>query len=340
MGYAALSSDTLGSKSTAIGHETLGVQNFSSATDAENTAVGFQAGAQVTTGTYNSLVGSKAGDALTGGHANVAIGRASLSGETTGNSSVAIGRNALIIQNNTSSEDMENVAVGDKAGSGVTTGSLNTLIGASAGFGVSTGGGNTIVGHGGGTRNTDLTTGNNNTLIGRETGTSATGASNNNVLGKDVVGSAENTFTFGIGSADSAISTGGTSISAPSDERYKEEIETSTAGLSFINDLRPVTFRWKKEKDLPSDHRAYVKDSEKRTMNDTHNHGFVAQEVKTAIDAHSELKDGFKMWQADERDGRQRIAPAELIPILTKAIQELSAKNDALEARIKTLEEA
>ena len=44
------------------------------------------------------------------------------------------------------------------------------------------------------------------------------------------------------------------------------------------------------------------------------------------------------MWGADGIDGRQRVASATLIPILTKAIQELSAKNDALEARIATLE--
>jgi cell division protein FtsB len=34
----------------------------------------------------------------------------------------------------------------------------------------------------------------------------------------------------------------------------------------------------------------------------------------------------------------QHVAKGALIPILTKAIQELSAKNDALEARIATLE--
>ena len=34
----------------------------------------------------------------------------------------------------------------------------------------------------------------------------------------------------------------------------------------------------------------------------------------------------------------QHIADAALIPVLTKAIQELSAKNDALEARILALE--
>ena len=339
IGWGALGADTKGNKSVAIGVGALDAQNFTSSTDAFNVAVGHNAGSDVTTGERNTFVGGLAGDAITSGQRNIAMGHEALSDDTQGNRSVAIGYQALAQQNHTSGTDVENVAIGHQAGYNHTTGTLNVCVGADAGKGITTGGGNTIVGHGGATRNTDLSTGNNNTLIGRETGTSATDASNNNVLGKDVVGSAENTFTFGIGSADSAISTGGTSISAPSDERYKEDIETSTAGLSFINDLRPVTFRWKKEKDLPSDHRAYVKDSEKRTMNDTHNHGFVAQEVKIAIDAHSELKDGFKMWQAEERDGRQRIAPAELIPILTKAIQELSAKNDALEARIKKLED-
>jgi hypothetical protein len=67
------------------------------------------------------------------------------------------------------------------------------------------------------------------------------------------------------------------------------------------------------------------------------NHGFIAQEIKAAIDLHPEIKDGFKLW--DERDdGGQEVAEAALIPVLVKALQELSAKNDALEARIATLE--
>ena len=61
------------------------------------------------------------------------------------------------------------------------------------------------------------------------------------------------------------------------------------------------------------------------------NHGFIAQEVKAVIDNHSEIKDGFDMWQSDPNDGRQRLAPSELIPMLVKAIQELSAKVTALE---------
>ena len=111
----------------------------------------------------------------------------------------------------------------------------------------------------------------------------------------------------------------------------KEEIVTSTAGLSFINDLRPVNFKWKKEKDIPETLKGYVKDSDKRYMTDTTQHGFIAQEVKTAIDAHPELKDGFDMWKEDAGDGRQRVGEVSLIPILVKAIQELSAKVTTLE---------
>jgi hypothetical protein len=103
--------------------------------------------------------------------------------------------------------------------------------------------------------------------------------------------------------------------------------------LSFIKDLRPVTFQWKKEKDVPSDHNAYVEGSENRVMQSQGetNHGFIAQEVKAAIDNHPEIKDGFDMWSADPRDGRQRIGPSALIPILVKAIQELEERITALE---------
>ena len=95
-----------------------------------------------------------------------------------------------------------------------------------------------------------------------------------------------------------------------------------------------MTFQCKKEKDVPSDHRSYVAGSEKRVMNSNGetNHGFIAQEVKAAIDNHTEIKDGFDMWMEDDADGRQRVAPAALIPMLVKAIQELSAEVDKLKS--------
>ena len=74
----------------------------------------------------------------------------------------------------------------------------------------------------------------------------------------------------------------------------------------------------------------------------TTNHGFIAQEIKTAIDAHSEIKDGHKLWYQDDSDSAhgdiQNIAPAALIPMLVKALQEADDKIDALTARVATLE--
>ena len=76
-------------------------------------------------------------------------------------------------------------------------------------------------------------------------------------------------------------------------------------------------------------------------------YGFIAQEVKSVIDNHSELKDGFKMWDIREHNSQQEVGEAAIIPVLVKAVQELSAKNDSLEtantalaARIKALEDA
>ena len=56
------------------------------------------------------------------------------------------------------------------------------------------------------------------------------------VIGTSVTSTGTGNFTFGSGASDSNIANGATTITAPSDERYKEEITNSTAGLSFIKD--------------------------------------------------------------------------------------------------------
>ena len=78
----------------------------------------------------------------------------------------------------------------------------------------------------------------------------------------------------------------------------------------------------------------------KNDYNDKLNHGFIAQEVKEVIDNHPEIKDGFKMWSEDEKDGRQRIAEGALVPMLVKSIQELSAKVEAQQSEIDALKNA
>ena len=148
-------------------------------------------------------------------------------------------------------------------------------------------------------------------------------------MGYDVTCVGNNNFTFGNGTTDSNIAFGATSITAPSDVRLKEDIQDEEVGLDFVNDLRPVTFLWKKEKDIPSDMKAYKENSEARTMNGKYNHGFIAQEVKEVIDNHN-LKEGFDMWSEDEADGRQRIAPSAMMSIMVKAVQELSMQVEEL----------
>ena len=58
VGALSLSADTYGSKSTAIGRGALKLQNFTTASDSHNTAVGYSAGELVTTGIQNTFVGS------------------------------------------------------------------------------------------------------------------------------------------------------------------------------------------------------------------------------------------------------------------------------------------
>jgi len=229
--------------------------------------------------------------------------------------------------NPASAVNMYNVAIGYGAGESVTTGVSNTLIGGLAGDAITTGVRHICIGIDSGAT---LTTGNDSIFIGHGAGASTGAASGQIALG-NVTCVGNGNFTFGSGSNDSNIQNGATSITAPSDERFKEEVADSTAGLSFINDLRPVTYKWKKEKDLPTTMDAYVEGSEKRVMNDNTNHGFIAQEVKAAIDAHPELKDGFDMWMEKDSDGQQRVAPSALVPMLVKAIQELTARIETLE---------
>ena len=66
-------------------------------------------------------------------------------------------------------------------------------------------------------------------------------------------------------------------------------------------------------------------------------HGFIAQEIKAAIDADDSIKDGFRLWD-DRDDGSQEVAEAALIPVLVKAIQEQSALITSLTDRIAALE--
>jgi len=331
VGYNTLSTDTLGSRSVAIGADALGTQNPASATNMYNIGVGFNAGAVVTTGIKNTFVGGLAGDATDDGASNVAVGYLALSANC-GDDNTAVGESALEACTGSS-----NVAVGRRAGEAVIGGSGNVLVGIQAGDAITSGQDNVIVGRLSGTYEDNLTTANGNVLIGPYNDSTDGTTNYAHGLGYNL-NCAPGYTTLGLGSDDIRAAHGNTTWSTVSDERYKKDIVDSTAGLSFINALKPRTFKYKNLGELPETFKAYKVNSTDVFKNSNTNHGFIAQEVKTAIDADSGIKDGFKLW--DKRaDGSQEVAEAALIPILVKAIQELSTALDAAVARIKKLED-
>ena len=293
-------------------------------------SIGYKALNSLTSGARNLAIGYEAADALTSGNSNVAVGYGSLTTDTLGDRNVAIGVSALEQQNFTTSTDSYNVAVGYGVGLRVTTAVGNTLLGGLAGDGLTTGDSNVFVGYQTGRYLVASTTGAGNTLVGSYTYSTSSTGSGAQALGHSLAAAAGYT-TVGYAGSDIRAQNGVATWATVSDERYKKDIVDSEAGLSFINALRPRTFKYKNLGELPETFRAYEEGSTEVFKNSETNHGFIAQEVKAAIDADNNIKDGFRLW--DERDdGAQEVGEAALIPVLVKAIQELTARVAALES--------
>jgi hypothetical protein len=97
-----------------------------------------------------------------------------------------------------------------------------------------------------------------------------------------------------------------------SDARLKDDITTLNDGLNVVSQLRPVTFKYKPD---------YSKDQNVQT-------GFIAQELQAALEGKDYL-DGI----VQAGPNHLNVAYQSLIPILTKAIQELTARVAELEAK-------
>ena len=108
-----------------------------------------------------------------------------------------------------------------------------------------------------------------------------------------------------------------TSISSLSDLRDKSNIEELTLGLEFINSVRPVKFTW--DRRTPDDYNGKVAA------------GFIAQEV---LEAQTDA-DAAYMDLVDESNPEQlHVKAGNILPALVKAIQELTDRVEALEAKL------
>ena len=140
-----------------------------------------------------------------------------------------------------------------------------------------------------------------------------------------------------------------------SDERKKDDIADSSLGLAFLNQLRPVQYTWKDytmpeilykegDADIPkSKEVGDVKNEEReRTFIRTH-YGLIAQEVEQVLEDNGMTTTDFAPFiktpvlDGDGIDGEPTgdhtygMRYTEYVGILIKAIQELTAKVEALE---------
>jgi hypothetical protein len=289
-------------------------------------AVGYQAATTTTSAVGVTAVGYQSLTANTAAN-NTAVGYQALYANSSGGNNIAIGYQALLANTTGGS----NTCVGQTAGKAITSAVYNVCLGGYTGDALTTGSYNTFVGTE--TART-VTTGQKNLCLGDYTNPSNAAADSEFVLGYSVTGAGTQTATIGsnAGKIYNSYAVNAT-WTQTSDVRLKTNIQDDSLGLSFVNRLRPVKFNWKPSNEIDPSLPQYSEVNERNTT--TVIHGLIAQEVKAALDA--EGVNTFAGWD-EGIDGTQAISREMFVSPLIKAIQELSAANEALTARIAALE--
>jgi hypothetical protein len=230
----------------------------------------------------------------TTGYNNTAVGRQALRANTIGNQNSAFGNEALV--NNTTGS--ANTAVGTFALLNNTTGANNVAVGQYSLSALTNGGGNTAVGTNAGS---NTTTGNYNSSIGWDAKPSSATVSGE--------------FTLGDANVNN-LRCNDTSISSLSDGRDKTDVIDSPYGLDFLNAIKVRQYKW-------ATREGNAKDGLTRL-------GFIAQELLEVAGQDNDVLD----LVYEENPDRLEAKYGNLIPVLAKAIQELSAKVAELEAKV------
>ena len=150
-----------------------------------------------------------------------------------------------------------------------------------------------------------------------------------------VAPSPDNNVPLGLGSARwSAVYAANGTIQT-SDQRAKTDITSSTLGRDFIKSLRPVSYKWieggKRDTGDRDDDNNYVYES---VPGERTHWGFIAQEVKQAVDAAGVDFGGWVLIDKDDPDSQQALRYDQFIAPLTKALQEALEKIETLEQRL------
>src|SRR6266496_684341 len=319
-GYRALWENTTGAYNTALGLEAL----LSNLSGSANNAVGYAA-LHANNGNNNNAIGDAALYLNTSGNDNQAIGTQALWLNFSGSNNQAMGSAAL----DSNSTGNYNQAIGTYALHRNKMGSSNVAIGNVALLNNISGSYNTAIG-----TNSLLSNekGLYNTVLGAYADVNTTNLINATAIGYKAIVNASNKVVIGNTAVEviGGYAPGGWSIL--SDGRFKKDIKGDVPGLEFINKLKPVTyhlearkfekFLGKSDSVLNQTKTAYDKaESRLRT-------GFVAQDVEKAA---KELEYDFDGIHHPENDKDNYSLSYDVFVVpLVKAMQELSKQNDEL----------
>lgn len=315
VGHSAASSLTTAGDVVAVGANAL-----ASATAAQSTAVGASAARGTTTGVVTAF----------GWHSAFA--------NTTGTFVTAIGQNSLPLSNGS-----ENTAVGYDSGASTTTGTRVTFIGSRAGRLNTTGNDLVAVGRDALYNNLD---GINNTAIGvnalrlAQDGSPQTSFVNTTGVGHSAAVSGSNQIQLGNPATTTYVYN---TVQSRSDAKDKADIEETSIGLEFLLELECVQGRWDMREDyVQVDEDGNVtklaKDGSKKRKR--LHQWFIAQQVAEVCESmgvefgglqHHAVNGGLDVWS---------LGYDEFIPPVVKALQQINARQNELEARITKLEKA
>lgn len=311
VGYQSMLSITTGDNNTAIGSKSLNSAQLSQ----NNVAVGYLALEELTFNgnSYNTALGVQSGQELTTGIKNTFVGAFSGYSSTDVDNAVVVGYSAGGAVMTDGADGA--VAIGTFALDALTSGARNLAVGYNAGTGITTGTDNTLVGWGAGDGLTGGAT--SNTLIGAEAEASSAGGTNQIAIGAGAVGQGSNTVVLGKSSVsaiyaarNASASVEASAFNVGSDRKLKKNIrDTALQGINLIDQMQVRDFEWK-DNDV------------------TVNGGLIAQELEAIYpDAVGKRND-----DGDDGDVTMTISRESIVPLLIKAVQELSAKVKELES--------
>ena len=363
---------TTGCYNTAVGQSALGT----STTGCYNLALGHDALAGAdTTGANNIALGTNAADALTSGACNIALGINALGASSTGCHSIAIGDEALGTGDVTA---LDNIAIGARASCVMTSGNYNIAIGRQAmrkatnnvdniaigrdAMGCTANDGNFNIAFGMCSMGGGDTSGAHNFSVGHSALRTLTSGSHNVGIGYqagDSVTTEGCVINIGCGVDNTTAGTtciGGTCLKSAcfyetSDCRSKCKIKDLPYGLSFINLLRPVSYKWKPQPDKLDKDGNLIAAGEKSHTGPRSSFGLLGQEVKGALDKLGLGYNDFGAYSDQEYENRNNpdwkmsytmedktvgLSYVGFIAPLIKAVQELSTELTELKSKLKT----